>query len=277
MCSQSEDGSSCSLELLSTAELVELALEVEDENKAWKAVSVLHYRGTEEALLAAKALCYSEDPHVRKVGVDILGQIGVPERSFPEECVTTLLDLIQREEHAEVLYSIGVALGHHRDVRAVAPLVPLKTHLHPKVRYGVVFGLMCHEDPLAIVTLIELMEDVDDEVRDWATFAIGSQIEVDTPQIREALFRRVEDPDPDARGEALKGLANRGDERVVEPLIRELLSDTEVLGMALDAAESLGDPRLYPALLTMRRQWEGDPEYIDAALERCKRGGRPVA
>jgi hypothetical protein len=51
------------------------------------------------------------------------------------------------------------------------------------------------------------------KVRGWATFCLGSELDADGPAVREALLRRVDDPEGDAAGEALVGLARRGDPR----------------------------------------------------------------
>jgi HEAT repeat protein len=72
-----------------------------------------------------------------------------------------------------------------------------------------VLGLLTMETPAAIEALLELSRDSDVDVRNWATFALGSQIDVDTPQIREALRNRLSDSDEDTRSEALCGLARR--------------------------------------------------------------------
>lgn len=75
------------------------------------------------------------------------------------------------------------------------------------MRYAVVFGLFGIDDDLAVQTLIELSADVDPQVRDWATFGLGVQIDRDDPAVRHALMARLEDPDIDTRGEAIRGLA----------------------------------------------------------------------
>jgi HEAT repeat protein len=106
----------------------------------------------------------------------------------------------------------------------------------------------------AIKALIELSRDKDSDVRDWATFGIGTMIDTDTHEIREALLARVTDPDDDTRGEALVGLARRKDERVLEPLINELTGESVGL-LAIEAAEELGNPRLGPALLSLKEAW----------------------
>ena len=66
--------------------------------------------------------------------------------------------------------------------------------------------------------MIELTEDVDDEVRDWATFALGQFTEEATEGVLGALRRRLGDPYEDARLEAIWGLARRKDEEGVQLL-----------------------------------------------------------
>jgi HEAT repeat protein len=70
-----------------------------------------------------------------------------------------------------------------------------------------------------------MSRDTDNNVRDWATFALGTLFDADTPEIRDALFDRVADPHDDTRSEALVGLARRSDPRVTDGLKTELASD----------------------------------------------------
>ena|SRR5438270_8722120 len=99
----------------------------------------------------------------------------------------------------------------------------------------------------------------DEDVRNWATFGLGSQADIDTAEIRAALLERVTDSHNETRGEALVGLARRKDPRALEPIIQELRS--EHIGiLALEAAETLGDPRLLPALLRLEHDWQRDED-----------------
>jgi len=243
----------------STEELIRIALTEEDEDTAWEPVRVLHFKGTSEILNAARTLCSSKNPRERKLGADILGQLGVPERTFPEQCFQVLAGMLIGESDPDVLVAIGVACGHLHDPRAIRLLAPLKNHPDEDVREAVVNGISRHEDALAIQTLIELSRDENEDVRDWATFGLGSMIETNTPEIRDALLARVTDPHDDARGEALVGLARRKDARVLDPLIEELTSESVGL-LALEAAEDLGDPRLGPALMLLKERWDGDED-----------------
>jgi HEAT repeat protein len=94
--------------------------------------------------------------------------------------------------------------------------------------------------------------------------------ERDTPAIREALLRRLEDSDDDARGEALVGLASRQDNRVMEPLKREL-SGEFVGSLAIEAAEEISDPRLLPLLQELRSWWDVNPDLLERAIVACAR------
>ena len=264
-----------------TAELIQEAMKYEaeepheDEYSVNMARLVLHYRATREVFDEAARLCRTDSSEEKIIGADILGQLGIPERAFPKESLGVLLPMLEQEIDVDVLQAVAIALGHLRDPEAIPHLIKLKNHPDDRVRYGVVQGVLTYEDGSAIEALIELSQDVDDEVRNWATFGLGSQIEVDTPAIREALYARIGDSHDETRGEALVGLAERRDERVLQPLIAELEGEMTWL-LALDAAKLLKDPRLCPALLTLEQRWQGDEDYhtrllaeAAEALEAC--------
>jgi HEAT repeat protein len=235
----------------SIEELVRLALTEPDEDAAWEAVTMLHAKGSREVLEAAKRLCASNRADERQLGANILGQLGIPDRTFPDECFATLAAMLAEETDPNVLECIGVAFGHLKDPRAVELLLPLKRHANSDVRFGVVMGLTGHERPDAIEAMIELSRDSEELVRTWATFSLGTIVRTDTPEIREALLARTLDRHDETRGEGLVGLALRKDQRVIEPLISDL-SSGNVGRLTLEAAEAIGDPRLYPALVELK-------------------------
>ncbi len=262
----------------STAELIQLALAAPEEDddyakERWHFVGLLQRRGNREVLDRALALTESSSIEERSLGIDILGQLGIPERTFPDECITRLVELLAQEFDPLTLRDICIALGHFQDLRSIEP--QLKFCLHPdwEVRYGVVSGLSGRDDDRAIWGLIKLSADVCPEVRDWATFGLGTLIEVDTPAIREALYQRFLLEDSQDRetaeiyGEALAGLANRQDDRILPQLITKLMSD-DVGTFVIQAAEAMADDRLYPALLHLQ-SW-CDSTYLEDALLACK-------
>jgi len=65
------------------------------------------------------------------------------------------------------------------------------------------------------------MEDTDDDVRDWATFGLGVSTG-DSPQIREAFRRSLNDTFLDVRQEAIWGLARRKDPEGLLLLLEQL-------------------------------------------------------
>jgi HEAT repeat protein len=177
-----------------------------------------------------------------------------------------LFHLIETDPNTDVLRAVCFALGHLHDERAIESLLTLKSHPHEHVRYGVVMGLQGFEEERAINALIELSRDSDAHVRDWATFGLGQQIDTDTEVIREALFARIDDPDEQTRGEAMSGLAKRKDERVFQ-IVLDQLEKMAYWVLPLEAAESLADPRLLPALYHFKEQWQGEKDWRYSTLE----------
>ena len=82
------------------------------------------------------------------------------------------------------------------------------------------------------------MNDSDAEVRDWATFGLGVLGDQDSSEIREALFRALDDADEDVREEALVALAKRHDTRAVAPLLSSL-QEPKVSSRVIEAAHTL--------------------------------------
>jgi hypothetical protein len=170
-------------------------------------------------------------------------------------------------------------MGHLHDPRAVGPLAGLQSHSEARIRHAVVSSLCGCEEEQAIAALIKRSADHDRDVRNWATFGLGSQIDTDTNAIREALLARLEDEDDEIRGEALVGLARRGDIRVVPAMLKEMEAyETEVLrdwiliGDAADAvitqAKATGTKEWHPVLARLAALGIGNQIEIQAAMNR---------
>lgn len=253
-------------------ELIEIALTESDEDAAWEAVVALHGRGTPEVLETAQALTCSEDPDERSLGADILGQLGISREgstlAFPRESLEILLEMLDQEEEPDVLESILVAFSHLRDQKIIDSVAHLAKHPDPDVRQSLCLALAGYDEPAAVQMLIDLSTDKETEVRNWATFALGTQLEIDTPLLREALASRLQDADEEVRGEALVGLARRKDQRVVAALKQELQADG-IHQLFVEAAELIADAELYPLLLNLSDLDDGD-KTLKRAIAACK-------
>ena len=257
-----------------TSELVgqALALDPEDEER-WTVVRTLQDRGTEDVFDAARWLCDSRKPAERELGVDILAQGQAFQKTFGERAVRVLLDLLAQEREPRVLKSICVALGHHQAPDSIVPLARLQGHPDPDVRYAVAVGLDGHDDWGALATLTCLSADESPAVRDWATFGLGTLTSLDSPALRETLVRRLSDEDDGVRLEAIRGLAERHDERALAPLLHAF--STGVLEpIMLEAASALADSRLCVPLAEARSRLPREAIFLqtvlDEALERCR-------
>jgi len=120
--------------------------------------------------------------------------------------------------------------------------------------------------------LLNMVHDADPSNRDWAAFLIA-HLTSDTPAIREALLTLADGDDPDARDEALVGLARRAPGAAlarVAPLLKEELGI-----VILEAVTILGDQSLLPALREIEG-WDGEGEKVREQLRRaliaCERG-----
>ncbi len=217
-----------------------------DDDAPWEAVQKLRTIGSREVFDRAASWCRSQNPLERARGAGVLAQLGTtfdhPTNSFPEESFAVVAELVESETDPEALSSGIHALGHIGDLRAAPIIARHRSHPDSRVRFAVACacGSIANEQ-LSIDALLELMRDEDDDVRDWATFGLGTCSDADIPLITKALFDALSDPFEDASHEALAGLAKRHDHRVLPQLLVRL-QKPDVWVLTFDAArEMLGN------------------------------------
>ncbi|WP_330289885.1 HEAT repeat domain-containing protein [Streptomyces sp. NBC_00576] len=263
------------MEAGTVAELVGQALaaaRVAEETDDWDEYGTLLRRAAVDgvrSLPLGLELMGSDDPAERETGCDLLGHASDQNEGVRAETAAALVALAERETEGRVLSSLVCAIERTYDQRAVPVLAALAGHPDAEVRQrvassfaGVTTGLPDGPDIRALITLTR---DDDPEVRNWATFTLGFQAEVDSPAIRTALWERTTDENADAREEGIRGLARRHDLRVV-PLLAELLDNPEGAHvLTFSAAAIMGIPELLPALL----RYEPGDAGVTAAVNAC--------
>jgi len=239
------------------------------DDARWDYVIALHFRPEEAVFRQAKAWCSSNIAALRALGADVLSQLGVYDRPFANEALPILWRLTQ-DEAETVVYAAFIAIGHNDFHGLEGRCAGFLAHPSAEVRYAVAVALGRVQSDIATGMLIQLSRDPDPEVRNWATFGLGCLRDADTPELREALFRRLSDEHDETRGEAFVGLAVRGDRRVVKPLQAELASDCVGI-LSVEAARDLGAPELFETLVDLDTWWDLDRPLLRDAIERCRR------
>lgn len=205
-----------------------------DADDTWRYINELRLRGTPEALDMAMEYCRSIDPRWREIGLQVLAQFGfrqpVEQRWYLSDCRDLALRGLE-DPNIHVVRAAAMALAHLKHhCPCEEALLGLESHTDPEVRLASACGLFGINSQAAQHALLRLMEDEDQDVRDWATMAIG-QGDESSPQIMAALRKRwQEETFLDARDEAIWGLARFHDREAIEELLRRFNADTWVSG-----------------------------------------------
>ena len=206
-----------------------------DDPEFWALVSAVRRRGSQTVLEQATEWCTAPDPALRRLGANILGQLGAGNARPFAEISTRILETLLSDADDSVASCALVALGH-LDSGDLERICALASSHSDRVRHSVAWCLGPREDALARATLITLSRDVDADVRDWATFGLGNLSDVDSPEIRQALVDRLDDDDTDTRAEAMVGLARRGDPRA-DAAVAAALVDPAAGSLVQEAAD----------------------------------------
>lgn len=137
------------------------------------------------------------------------------------------------------------ALGRFDDPGVARELATLVDHPQAEVRLVVAQAFEGRQaaSPVVAAALVQLSVDPVEEIRSWATFALAGEQLAAVPGTYEALRARLQDPSPEVRVEAVRGLGRDADPAVVEA--------------ALDLApRHADDPRFLEAVSRLTMQVE---------------------
>src|SRR4051794_30984208 len=156
-------------------ELVEAAVREWDSAAEWPPyLAALTWRGGEDVLAAATELLGRDDARARAVGAYVLGQLGIPDRTFPDRGAELLERHAEHEDDPEVLATIASAFANLGMPYGTETLLRLRRHPDPRVREGAADALAGRDDERVLGALVELTGDPEPAIRDWATFALGT-------------------------------------------------------------------------------------------------------
>ena len=218
--------------------------------------------------------CSSTDADDRCFGACVLGGLAEWEHSpYYETSISTLRQLFDDVDEVVLAAAIN-ALGSMSAYDALVDALRFGTHPSGFVRSRLAMALSGHEHPDAIATLISLTRDPVDDVRESATFALASQIDICSAEICQALYDRTDESDEDIRDQALVGLARCGDRRAV-PLIEQALASEHVSSWVIEAAARAHTPELVMHLEKLEDRWRANPDLMQLALISCRTGSLP--
>lgn len=227
----------------SNEKLFERLLNNKSNKNYWNFITELRRRKDNDIFEKSVELTKSEILKEKIIGINILAQFGFP-RLHLKVILKIYFDLLKTETDKNVISSILYGIGHNNEnltEKQIDTIRAYKNHKNVTVRYALVNAILAIDKTKTIDILIELSKDKDSDIRDWATFGLGTQIETDTQIIREALWERINDTDNITRFEAIVGLAKRKDANIKEILKKELLEIDESGSLILEAIEEYND------------------------------------
>lgn len=206
--------------------LISRLINNKSDKSRWDNISTLRKRPSEELFSKCIELTKSDNTKIRKIGIDILAQFGLPPRPFLIETLKIYFELLEAETDPDVLMSLLYSIGHNNDELDKEQIEKICSFIDNEnnwVKEGLVYALLGIDNLTAIQTLVKLSSDKLSHIRNWATFGLGTQIEKNNKNIREALWNRVNDKHQETKLEAIVGLAKRKDNRVSEIIKREIM------------------------------------------------------
>ncbi len=228
----------------------------------WKNIDELRNRPNTRVYNQAFKLANYKTEKEKIIGIYVLAQLGFNPRFQQQKTVDLYFKLLENEKSPKVISAILSSISHNNgnlNENQISKLIKFKNHNYSVVRFQLTIALSCLKNEKAIKTLIELSQDKKTDIRNWATFSLGSLIETNNTEITKALWNRINDKNQETKFEAILGLANRKDNRIKEIIKREL-KNGEYGTLLFDAIETLNDKDLLSLLTENLKLMENDDE-----------------
>lgn len=209
-------------------QLFEKVFKAKYQNKYWNSIFELRKFADQEMIDKCLSLINTDDDKLKMIGIDILSQLGTNREDFVNILLEKIFEILQNSDNEKLISSCLLAIGHNNKKvysKQLKILEKFKFSKSKEIRYYLVFSVLAKKNKIAVDILMKLSNDKSPKVRDWAVFGLGELINLDNQQIRKILFERSFDKDDQTKQEAIKGLANRKDERVTKIIFDELKSE----------------------------------------------------
>ncbi|WP_240731795.1 HEAT repeat domain-containing protein [Escherichia sp. E4742] len=187
----------------------------------------------------------------REIGLSILSQLSMTQTQVFKS-FDLAESILQRERFASVKTAAVNAIGHFCrknkkfENRAIKLLSKTTYDKSVNTRCATAAAFFSVNSNDTIPFLLTLLNDCDGDVRNWAAFTVNFN-QYDSTEIRESFIRMLTDKNDCARIEAISGLAERKDNRVITAIINELQKDI-IFDEVIISAGVLGNLKLLPIL-----------------------------
>lgn len=215
----------------------------------WENIHELRMRPSDLLFNRCLQLISSQNEKEKRVGIDILAQLGSPNRPYLSQTLEIYFNLLNSETDELILSQILFGIGHNNEnltakqIEKICAIYQIGSSL---VYEGLIFALGFIDTSKTIDILIQLSTDQKAHNRDWATFFLAES-KRNNKKIRQALWNRIDDKNKNVRLESIMGLAKRKDSRVLE-VIKTQIHDIDYPIGIFQAILDLKDPQFLPLL-----------------------------
>ena len=254
--------------------IFERLLHIKSSQSYWENIRELHSRPNMDVFARSVAFVNSGNVKKQIIGIDVLAQLGLPLRPFLKDTLELCFNLLKPEDNHMVVVALLYAIGHNNEnlnnqqIEKICKCTGLQ---NSSIKQALVFSLLGIDNAKAIEVLITLSDDRNKNVRNWATFGLGSQIKANNQKIRDALWRRTKDKYQETKLEAILGLARRKDKKVKEIIQSELVGG-EFGTLLFESILQLNDDIFLPSLREILEKSENDtsinPDWLNS-LKNC--------
>lgn len=216
------------------------------EEEYWGFISKLRKLPCNEVYEKAIEFIESNNKKDKIIGIDVLQQLGFNPRFKQEQTVKLHFELLEEHKTDDVTKSLLYGIGHNNENLSqlqIDKITQFDGLDDDEINQAHISALLGIDNIKAVRKLIQFTDSKNSDIRNWSTFGIGTQVEIDNEEIRDALWKRVNDSNFETKSEAIYGLAKRKDNRVKNIIMSELKSDNYGT-LILEATALLKDTEL---------------------------------